>query len=63
MCLVLCTIPDPLQALKEAHRVLKPNGQLLFLEHVRAPITILARCQNVVNTCMETSGLWLSIES
>lgn len=49
MCLVLCTIPDPLQALKEAYRVLKPNGQLLFLEHVRAPTAWLARCQNAIN--------------
>jgi len=49
MCLVLCTIPDPLQALKEAHRVLKADGQLLFLEHVRAPSSWVARCQDVVN--------------
>lgn len=49
MCLVLCTIPDPVQALKEAYRVLKPTGQLLFLEHVRAPTVWLARCQNAIN--------------
>lgn len=49
MCLVLCTIPDPLQSLKEAHRVLKADGQLLFLEHVRAPSSWVARCQDVVN--------------
>jgi ubiquinone/menaquinone biosynthesis C-methylase UbiE len=46
MCLVLCTIPDPLKALQEAYRVLKPNGQLIFLEHVRAPNTHIARLQN-----------------
>lgn len=49
MCLVLCTIPDPLQALKEAYRVLKPSGQLLFLEHVRAPRRWVATCQNAIN--------------
>lgn len=34
--LVLCTVTDPRRALSEVARVLRPDGQLLFLEHVHA---------------------------
>lgn len=32
--LVLCTVADPVATLAEVHRVLKPAGELLFIEHV-----------------------------
>lgn len=32
---VLCTIPDPDRALAEIRRVLRPDGRLALLEHVR----------------------------
>ena len=33
--LVLCTVPDPAAALAEAARALRPEGRMLFMEHVR----------------------------
>lgn len=44
--LVLCTVPDPAATLGEVRRVLKPDGQFLFLEHVRSHDPRLARWQD-----------------
>lgn len=35
--LVFCSVHDPAVALSEAHRVLRPGGRLVFIEHVAAP--------------------------
>jgi ubiquinone/menaquinone biosynthesis C-methylase UbiE len=47
--LVLCGVGDQPRALREARRVLRPGGRLLFLEHVRADEPGLARLQDRVN--------------
>ncbi|MCW2733995.1 MAG: Methylase involved in ubiquinone/menaquinone biosynthesis [Mycobacterium sp.] len=44
--LVLCTVDDPERTLREIARVLRPDGQLLFIEHVRASSPFLAACQD-----------------
>jgi len=45
----ICTIPDVFSALKEARRVLKSGGSLLFCEHGLAPDESVQRWQNRMN--------------
>jgi ubiquinone/menaquinone biosynthesis C-methylase UbiE len=47
--LVLCGVDDQPRALRELRRVLRPGGQLLFIEHVRSGDTRLARSQDRMN--------------
>jgi ubiquinone/menaquinone biosynthesis C-methylase UbiE len=47
--LVLCGVDDQPRALRELRRVLRPGGQLLFIEHVRADDPQTARLQNQMN--------------
>jgi ubiquinone/menaquinone biosynthesis C-methylase UbiE len=42
----LCSIPDAVAALQEMRRVLKPGGELLFVEHGLAPEENVRKWQN-----------------
>jgi ubiquinone/menaquinone biosynthesis C-methylase UbiE len=46
--LVLCTVDNPERTLGEIARVLRPQGQLLFVEHVRANSRSLAAYQDLL---------------
>jgi ubiquinone/menaquinone biosynthesis C-methylase UbiE len=47
--LVLCGVDDQERALREARRVLRPGGRMLFMEHVRSDDPAYARLQDRMN--------------
>ena len=52
----LCTIPSTMGALAEIKRVLKPTGQILFVEHGKAPDTSVLKWQNRINPLWKKIG-------
>lgn len=51
---VLCSIPNPLDALREMKRVLKPEGRLLFVEHGFSPDPKVQAWQHRLNPIWKT---------
>jgi SAM-dependent methyltransferase len=47
--LVLCSVPDQRSALSELHRVIRPDGELRFYEHVVAQQPRFARAQRLAD--------------
>ena len=47
--MVLCGVSDQPRALRQLRRVLRPGGQLLFIEHIRSGDPRLARHQDRMN--------------
>ena len=52
----LCTIPDPVLALQEVGRVLKPGGMFLFMEHGRSDDRKIAAWQDRLNPIQKVIG-------
>ena len=46
---VLCSIPNPVAALREMRRVCKPDGVVINLEHMRSSNWILTLLENILN--------------
>jgi len=46
---VLCSIPDPIKALKEIKRVSKPKGKIIFIEHVLSKHKLIALWEQIHN--------------
>jgi ubiquinone/menaquinone biosynthesis C-methylase UbiE len=56
MTFTLCSIPDVGAALLEIRRVLKPDGELLFAEHGRAPDLDVMRWQDRITPVWKRIG-------
>ncbi len=52
----LCSIPDPIKALEEMRRVLKPEGVLIFAEHGLAPELAVQKWQRRLNPLWNRIG-------
>ncbi|CAK0787148.1 hypothetical protein CVIRNUC_010364 [Coccomyxa viridis] len=52
----LCVFPQPLAALQEAARVVKPGGRVLVLEHQRSSFAPLAWYQDVTAAAVAATG-------
>jgi ubiquinone/menaquinone biosynthesis C-methylase UbiE len=50
--LALCAVPDDRQVIREAARVLRPDGRLVWLEHVRSPIAPVRWVQRLLEPLM-----------
>lgn len=46
---VFCSVPDPVQGLKEIRRVCKEDGKIIMLEHMRSRNPVVGKLMDLVN--------------
>jgi ubiquinone/menaquinone biosynthesis C-methylase UbiE len=51
---VFCSVPDPIRGLREIRRTLRPDGQMLLIEHVLPKNPVLARVFDVLDSLTAT---------
>ena len=46
---VFCSVPDPVEGLKEIRRVCKNNGKVIMLEHMRSSNKVVGKFMDIIN--------------
>lgn len=46
---VFCSVPDPVQGMKEMGRVCKPEGEIRLLEHMRSEHPVVGKIMDILN--------------
>jgi len=54
---VFCSVTDPVRGLAEVHRVLRKDGQLLMLEHVKSKNRVLGHLMDKINLLVARFGV------
>jgi phosphatidylethanolamine/phosphatidyl-N-methylethanolamine N-methyltransferase len=46
---VISVVPDPVQVVREMHRVCRPGGKIIILNHFRSPNRLLAKIERAIS--------------